>query len=140
MTICLGKSYSFGLLRVPFVNCCQFMYLVISLLVLRTGCGIRLHQFLIIAYLFTLQRGDKGDPANYCPISIVCILCKTMEPIIASILQNKLTGIILCMILSPKSHITASCTQTDLILLDFSKTVYKAMHLRLLYRLKMHGI
>ena len=24
MTICLGKSCSFGLPRVPFVNCCQF--------------------------------------------------------------------------------------------------------------------
>ena len=31
MTTCLGKSCSFGLPRVPFVNCCQFMYLVISL-------------------------------------------------------------------------------------------------------------
>ena len=30
------------------------MYLVISLLVLRAGCGIWLYQFLIIAYLFTL--------------------------------------------------------------------------------------
>ena len=36
----LGKSCSFGLPRVPFVNCRQFMYLVISLLVLRAGCGI----------------------------------------------------------------------------------------------------
>ena len=35
MTTCLGKSCSFGLPRVPFVNCCQFMYLVISLLVLE---------------------------------------------------------------------------------------------------------
>ena len=26
MTTCLGKSCSFGLPRVPFVNCCQFMY------------------------------------------------------------------------------------------------------------------
>ena len=26
MTTCLGKSCSFGLLRVPFVNSCQFMY------------------------------------------------------------------------------------------------------------------
>ena len=26
MTTCLGKSISFGLPRVPFVNCCQFMY------------------------------------------------------------------------------------------------------------------
>ena len=40
MTTCLGKSCSFGLPRVPFVNCCQFMYLVISLLVLRAGYGI----------------------------------------------------------------------------------------------------
>ena len=31
MTTYLGKSCSFGLLRVPFVNCRQFMYLVISL-------------------------------------------------------------------------------------------------------------
>ena len=31
MTTYLGKSCSFGLQQVPFVNCCQFMYLVISL-------------------------------------------------------------------------------------------------------------
>ena len=51
MNTCLGKSCSFGLPSVPFVNCCQFMYLVVSLLVLRAGCGIWLYQFLIIAYL-----------------------------------------------------------------------------------------
>ena len=39
MATYLGKSCSFGLPRVPFVNCRQFMYLVISLLVLRAGCG-----------------------------------------------------------------------------------------------------
>ena len=53
MTTYLGKSCSFGFPRVPFVNCRQFMYLVISLLVLRAQCGIWLYQFLIIAYLFT---------------------------------------------------------------------------------------
>ena len=53
MTTYLGKSCSFCLPRVPFVNCCQFMYLVISLLVLRAGYGICLYQFLIIACLFT---------------------------------------------------------------------------------------
>ena len=37
MTTYLGKSCSFCLPRVPFVNCRQFMYLVISLLVLRAG-------------------------------------------------------------------------------------------------------
>ena len=55
MTIYLGKSCSFCLPRVPFVNCRQFMYLVISLLVLRAGYGIWLYQFLIFAYLFTLK-------------------------------------------------------------------------------------
>ena len=54
MTTYLGKSCSFCLPRVPFVNYHQFMYLVISLLVLRAGYGIWLYQFLIIAYLFTL--------------------------------------------------------------------------------------
>ena len=33
MTTYLGESCSFGLPRVPFVNCRRFMYLVISLLV-----------------------------------------------------------------------------------------------------------
>ena len=54
MTTCLGKSCSSGLPRVPLVNCCQFMYLVISLSVLRAEYGIWLYQFLIIAFLFTL--------------------------------------------------------------------------------------
>ena len=56
MTTYFGKSCSFGLPRLPFVNCRQFMYLVISLLVLRARCGIWLYQFLIIAYLFTSHR------------------------------------------------------------------------------------
>ena len=60
MTTCLGKSCSFGLPCVPFVNCGQFMYLVISLLVLRAGYGIWLYQFLIIAYLFTFQANQVG--------------------------------------------------------------------------------
>ena len=55
MTTYLGKSCSFDFPRVPFLNCRHFMYLVISLLVLRAGCGIWLYQFLIIAYLFTLE-------------------------------------------------------------------------------------
>ena len=61
MTTYLGKSCPFSLPRVPFVNCRQFMYLVISLLVLRAGCGIWLYQFLIIAYLFTFLREDLSS-------------------------------------------------------------------------------
>ena len=59
MTTYLGKSCSFGLPQVPFVNCRQFMYLVISLLVLRAGCGICLYQFLIIVCLFTFQQNQR---------------------------------------------------------------------------------
>ena len=65
MTTYLGKSCSFCLPRVPFVNCRQFMYLVISLLVLRAGYGIWLYQFLIIAYLFTLQHPCRTFVRKY---------------------------------------------------------------------------
>ena len=66
MTTYLGKSCSFGLPWVPFVNCRQFMYLVISLLVLRAGCGIWLYQFLIIVYLFTfnIKAGTQASIFN----------------------------------------------------------------------------
>ena len=56
MTTWPGKSWSLNLPQVPFVNCCQFVYLVISFLVLRAVCGIWLCQFLIIAYLYILQQ------------------------------------------------------------------------------------
>ena len=65
MTTCLGKSCSFGLPRMPFVNCCQLMYLVISLLVLRAGCGIWLYQFLIIAHHFTLNKFYHEDQTGF---------------------------------------------------------------------------
>ena len=54
MTTCLGKNCWFHLPQVPFVNCYQFMYLVLSLLVLRAGYGIWLYQFLVIAYQFLI--------------------------------------------------------------------------------------
>ena len=67
MTTYLGKSCSFGLPRVPFVNCRRFMYLVISLLVYRAGCGIWLYQFLIIAYLLLCLKDLKcNNVKNYC--------------------------------------------------------------------------
>ena len=79
MTTYFGKSCSFCLPRVPFVNCRQFMYLVISLLVLRAGYGIWLYQFLIIAYLFTL---DSWNLIGYSKLPGIkaCFLqtCKNM--------------------------------------------------------------
>ena len=72
MTTYLGKSCSFCLPRVPFVYCRQFMYLVISLLVLRAGYGIWLYQFLIIAYLFTLLA---LEPCNYSTLLLLLQYC-----------------------------------------------------------------
>ena len=63
MATCLGKSCSFGLPWAHFVNCCQFMYLVVSLLVLRARFGIWLYQFLIIVYPFIL---DSRQTLLYC--------------------------------------------------------------------------
>ena len=64
----LGKSCSFVLPRVPFVNCRQFMYLVISLLVLRAGCGIWLCRFLIVACLFTMQIPHQSSLISVCVV------------------------------------------------------------------------
>ena len=36
------------------------------------------------------KKGDKTEPSNYRPISLTCILCKVMEPIIASNLSKHL--------------------------------------------------
>ena len=74
MTTYLGKSCSFCLPRVPFVNCRQFMYLVISLLVLRAGYGIWLYQFLIIAYLFTLFLRSDADMSSFQTFSDIVLL------------------------------------------------------------------
>ena len=54
MTTSLGKSCSFGLPRVPFVNSCQFMYCYFTF-----GFGGRIWDMIVsfpdIAYLFTFQ-------------------------------------------------------------------------------------
>ena len=74
MTTYLGKSCSFCLPRVPFVNCRQFMYLVISLLVLRAGYGIWLYQFRsLLIFLLCFS-----DVYSYIPFANTCICPKHM--------------------------------------------------------------
>ena len=55
MTTYLGKSCSFGLPRVHFVNCRQFMYLVISLLVLRGDLIVSVPDHCLSFYLLHSQ-------------------------------------------------------------------------------------
>ena len=83
MTTYLGKSCSFCLPWVPFINCRQFMYLVISLLVLRAGYGIWLYQFLIIAYLFTLNRG------NYRGLKLIEQVMKVLERVVEGLIRQR---------------------------------------------------
>ena len=62
----IGDKYQIRLTR---SNCelkTVFMYLVISFLVLRAGCGIWLYQFLIIAYRFTLQWPECTTVVKIC--------------------------------------------------------------------------
>ena len=89
MTTYLGKSCSFCLPRVPFVNCRQFMKLVISLLVLRAGYGIWLYQFLIIAYLFTLNPSKALGPDELHP-RVLKELASELGPVFAHLFQQSI--------------------------------------------------
>ena len=105
MTTYLGKSCSFCLPRVPFVNCRQFMYmyLVISLLVLRAGYGIWLYQFLIIAYLFYFPTMYWLPKLHKTPYKARCIAnsssCITTE--LSKLLTSCLTAV--------KNHVIRYC-------------------------------
>ena len=89
MTTCVGKCCSFGLPRVLFVNCCQFVYLFISLLVLRAGCGIWLHQFLIIAYRFTLLNMCTGPSSIPTSVHFKEWLCLKLNRIMTIRIDQK---------------------------------------------------
>ena len=104
------------------------------------------------------KKGNKQDPANYRPISLTCILCKTMEHIIASNLAKHFSQNNILYDLQHGFRERRSCEtqllqltedlarnmtegkQTDLILLDFSKVFDKVSHLKLLYKLQVHGV
>ena len=104
------------------------------------------------------KKGSKQDPANYRPISLTCILCKTMEHIIASGLtkhfnQNDILYDLqhgfrerrscetqLLQLIDDLARNMTEGKQTDLILLDFSKAFDKVNHLKLLYKLQVHGV
>ena len=109
------------------------------------------------------KKGEKYDAANYRPVSLTCICCKTLEHIIVSNINKHLS---LENILADCQHgfrSQRSCEtqlvqffhdmvsnldraqnrghrQTDVIIMDFAKAFDKVPHKRLLYKLHYYGI
>lgn len=104
------------------------------------------------------KKGDPSDPANYRPISLTRILCKTMEHIIASHISSHLSEHSILYDLQHGFRYRRSCEtqlieltddltnnisngkQTDLILLDFSNSFDKVNHLKPLAKLQNYFI
>ena len=109
------------------------------------------------------KKGEKYDAANYRPVSLTCICCKTLEHILVSNIDKHLA---LDSILADCHHgfrSRRSCEtqlvqfvhdiisnldgamnqghkRTDLIIMDFAKAFDKVPHKRLLHKLDYYGI
>ena len=109
------------------------------------------------------KKGEKYYAANYRPVSLTCICCKTLEHILVSNINKHLA---LDSILADCQHgfrsqrscetqlvqfvhdiisnldgaVNRGHKQTDLIIMDFAKAFDKVLHRRLLHTLEYYGI
>ena len=109
------------------------------------------------------KKGEKYDAANYRPVSLTCICCKTLEHILVSNINKHLA---LVSILADCQHgfrsqrscetqlvqfvhdiisnldgtVNRGHMQTDMIIMDFAKAFDKVPHRRLLHKLDYYGI
>ena len=104
------------------------------------------------------NKGEHSNPANYRPISLTCILCKTLEKIVASSITKHLSTLNIFYELQHGFREKRSCEsqllmlvddlfksvykkkQTDLILLDFSMAFDKVSHEKLALKLHDYGL
>ena len=104
------------------------------------------------------KKGDKSKPSNYRPISLTCIACKVMEHIVTShvmrhadkynILYKNQHGFRsklscetqLIEFIDDVINNMNSKSQTDVLIMDFSKAFDKVGHDRLLLKLHRYGI
>ena len=108
------------------------------------------------------KKGEKYDAANYRPVSLTCICCKTLEHIIVNNINKHLA---LESILADCKHgfrsqrscetqlvqfhdlvsnldraLNRNHRQTDVIIMDFAKAFDKVPRRRLLYKSDYYGI
>ena len=109
------------------------------------------------------KKGEKYNAANYRPVSLTCICCKTLEHKLVSNINKHLA---LDNILAACQHrfrsrrsyetqlvrfvhdiinnldgaVIRGHMQTDLIIMDFPKAIDKVPHRRLLHKLDYYGI
>ena len=109
------------------------------------------------------KKGEKYDEANYRPVSLTCICCKTLEHIIVSNINKHLSHENILANCQHGFRSQRSCEtqlvqffhdmvsnldrahnrghrQTDVIITDFAKAFDKVPHKRLLYKLHYYGI
>ena len=109
------------------------------------------------------KKGEKYDAANYRPVSLTCICCKTLEHIIVSNINKHLSLeniLVDCqhgfrsrrscetqlvqffhdMVSNLDRALNRGHRQTDVIIMDFAKAFDKVPHKRLLYKLHYYGI
>ena len=123
---------------------------------LSTGEVPKIWKHALVQPIF--KKGDRGQAANYRPISLTCICCKLLEHIVRTGITKHLES---NKIISDAQHgfrKARSCEtqliltihdfaseidlsgQTDAILLDFSKAFDRVPHQRLLRKLDFYGI
>ena len=109
------------------------------------------------------KKGEKYNAANYRPVSLTCICCKTLEHIIVSNINKHLAFESILADCQHGFRRQRSCEtqlvqfyhdmvsnldgardrgqkQTDVIIMDFAKAFDKVPHRRLLYKLGYYGI
>ena len=104
------------------------------------------------------KKGDTSLASNYRPISLTCILCKVLEHIVTTNIVSHMDKYNLLYDLQHGFRSKRSCetqlvtliedlmrnctagSQTDLVLLDFSKAFDKVSHQKLLLKLHRYGI
>ena len=109
------------------------------------------------------KMGEKYDAANYRPVSLTCICCKTLEHILVSNInkhlaldsiladcqhgfqsqrscQTQLVQFVHDIISNLDGAVNRGHKRTDLIIMDFAKAFDKVPHGRLLYKLEYYAI